>query len=99
LTPEIDRKIISLLSHGTSYRDIQNMYDMNVSLGTLNAITDQLLSELKEWRERPLVTIRLCGWMDAIHYKIKDNATHAKLSRFEFLWLSVFGCSHFLTGF
>ena len=47
LTPELDRKILSLFSHGISYRDIQkhveDMYGIEVSTGTLSAVTDQLL--------------------------------------------------------
>ena len=47
LTPEIDRKILSLFSHGMSYRDIQyhisNLYGIELSTGALTAITDQLL--------------------------------------------------------
>ncbi len=47
LNPEIDRKIISLFSHGMSYRDIQyhlqDLYGVDVSTGALSAITDQLL--------------------------------------------------------
>ncbi|MFT4564638.1 MAG: putative transposase [Gammaproteobacteria bacterium] len=52
LTPEIDRKIISLFSHGMSYRDIQyhiqDLYGIETSTGALTAITDQLLPALKE---------------------------------------------------
>ena len=58
LTPEIDRKLLSLFSHGMSYRDmkyhIHDMYGIEVSTGAITAITDQLLPELKEWQQRPL---------------------------------------------
>jgi transposase-like protein len=61
LTPEIDRKIISLFSHGMSYRGIQchfqDLYGVDVSTGALSAITDQLLPTLKEWQQRPLEQI------------------------------------------
>jgi transposase-like protein len=73
LTPEIDRKIISLFSHGMSYRDIQthlqDLYGIDVSTGTLSGITDQLLPALKEWQQRPLERIYSIMWMDAVHYK------------------------------
>lgn len=50
LTPEIDRKIISLFSHGMSYRDIQyhiqDLYGIDVSTGALSEITDHLLPAL-----------------------------------------------------
>lgn len=51
LTDELERKILSMFSVGMSYQDIrahvQEMYDINVSNGTLNSITDKLLPELK----------------------------------------------------
>ena len=52
---------------------VQEMYDINVPNGTLNAITDKLIPELKAWQERDLEPIYPIVWLDAIHYKIKDN--------------------------
>jgi transposase-like protein len=47
-----------MLGLGTGYRDIKHhlkeMYGAEVSTGTISAVTDQLLSELNEWRQRPL---------------------------------------------
>jgi len=58
LTPEMDRKILSMFGLGMGYRDIKHhleeMYGVEVSTGTISAVTDQLLSELTEWRQRPL---------------------------------------------
>ncbi|VAW47694.1 Mobile element protein [hydrothermal vent metagenome] len=77
---ELDRKILSLFSHGTSYRDIQqhvyDMYGINISTGTMTAVTDQLLSELEEWRERPLESHYPIIWIDAIHYKVKEDGSY-----------------------
>ena len=80
LTPEIDRKILSLFSHGMSYRDIQyhigDLYGIEVSTGTLTAITDQLIPALKEWQQRPLESVYPIIWMDAVHYKIKEEGRY-----------------------
>jgi putative transposase len=61
LTPEIDRKILSLFSHGMRSRDMQyhirDLYGVEVSTGTISAITDQLLPELKAWQNRPLKSV------------------------------------------
>jgi len=80
LTPEIDHKILSLFSLGTSYRDMQgyirDLYGIEVSNGTISAVTDQLLIELKEWRERPLESLYPIIWLDAIHYKIKEEGRY-----------------------
>ncbi|WP_197477473.1 transposase, partial [Alcanivorax sp. HI0044] len=61
LTDELERKIIALFALGNSYQDIRahivEMYDIELSNGTINAITDKLLPELQAWRERDLEAI------------------------------------------
>ena len=95
LTPELDRKILSLFSHGTSYRDIQqhvhDMYCVNVSTGAMTAVTDQLLAELKEWQERPLESHYPIVWMDAIHYKVKEDGRYISKAVYTLLGLNLKG--------
>jgi putative transposase len=95
LTPELDRKVLSLFSHGTSYRDIQHhvhdMYGVNISTGAMTAVTDQLLAELKEWQERPLESHYPIVWMDAIHYKIKEDGRYASKAIYTLLGLNLKG--------
>jgi len=95
LTPELDRKILSLFSHGTSYRDIQkhveDMYGIEVSTGTISAVTDQLLIELKEWQERPLESHYPIVWMDAIHYKVKEEGRYISKAVYTLLALNLSG--------
>ncbi len=80
LTPEIDRKLLSLFSHGMSYRDmkyhIRDLYGIEVSTGAITAITDQLIPELKEWQQRPLNNVYPIVWMDAVHYKIREEGPY-----------------------
>lgn len=49
LTDEPERKIIALFAPGNSYQDIRahiaDRYDISLSNGTLNAVTDKLLLE------------------------------------------------------
>ena len=95
LTAEIDHKILSLFSHGMSYRDVKQhiteMYGIDVATGTINAITDQLLAELKEWRERPLESHYPIVWMDAIHYKIKEEGRYISKAVYTLLGLNMRG--------
>ena len=95
LTPEIDRKILSLFSHGMSYRDIQHhiedLYGIEVSVGTLNSVTDQLLPFLKEWQTRPLESHYAIVWMDAIHYKIKEDGRYVSKAVYTLLALNLEG--------
>ena len=77
LNDELEQKIIALYGLGMSYKDIsthiQEMYGLEVSTGTLSAVTDKIISTVKEWQGRPLETIYPIVWLDAIHYKIREN--------------------------
>ncbi|MCX2833223.1 transposase, partial [Microbulbifer thermotolerans] len=69
-----------LFALGNSYQDIRThiaeIYGMELSNGTINAVTDKLLPELQAWRERDLEPIYPIIWLDAIHYKIKENGRY-----------------------
>ena len=61
LTDDLERKVIALYALGNSYQDIRmhiaEMYDIELSNGTLNAVTDKLLPELQAWRDRELEAV------------------------------------------
>lgn len=77
LESDIDQKILSLYGKGLSYRDIQDhlrdIYDVELSVGTLNAITDKILPEITEWQQRPLDSLYPVMWLDAMHFKVREN--------------------------
>lgn len=77
LNDELEQKIIALYGLGMSYKDIsahlQEMYGLEVSTGTLAAVTDKIIHTVKEWQARPLESIYPIVWLDAIHYKIREN--------------------------
>lgn len=89
------RKIIGLFALGTSYQDIrahiEELYGINVSNCTLNAVTDKLLPELQAWRERELDAIYPIVWFDAIHYKIKENSRYLTKAMYTILGVTVEG--------
>jgi putative transposase len=95
LTDELERKVIALFAQGMSYQAIreyvQEMYAMEVSSGTVNAITDKLLPELKAWQERPLEAVYPLVWLDAIHYKIKENGRYIQKAVYTILGLNIEG--------
>ncbi|ENK3145455.1 IS256 family transposase [Vibrio alginolyticus] len=95
LTDELERKILALFALGTSYQDIrmhiEDLYGIAVSNGTLNAVTDKLLPELQAWRERELNAIYPIVWLDAIHYKIKENGRFISKAVYTILGLDVEG--------
>ena len=95
LTDELERKILSLFALGMSYQDIraniEDLYGIAVSNGTLNAITDKLLPELAAWRERDLEAVYPIVWLDAIHYKIKENGRYVSKAIYTLLGLNIGG--------
>lgn len=77
ISDEIEQKILALYGLGMSYKDIsghlREMYGLEVSTGTLSAVTDKIIHTVKEWQARPLESIYPIVWLDAIHYKIREN--------------------------
>lgn len=77
LADNLEKKIIGMYGLGMSLRDIsehiKEMYDTEISAGTLSAITDRIIPMVKEWQSRPLEEVYCIVWMDAMHYKVKDE--------------------------
>ncbi len=77
LTDNLESKIIGLYGLGMSLRDISNhikeMYDTEISAATLSGITDRIIPQIKEWQSRPLEEVYCIVWMDAMHYKVKED--------------------------
>jgi transposase-like protein len=77
LPGDLENKILGLYGLGMSYSDIQThlkeMYGITVSDGTINAITDRVIPAIREWQSRPLERLYAIVWMDAIHFKIRED--------------------------
>ena len=77
LAESLEEKILGLYGLGMSLRDIsrhiKDMYDTDVSVGTLSAITDKIIPLVKEWQNRPLESVYCIVWLDAMYYKVKED--------------------------
>lgn len=77
LAENLESKIIGLYGLGMSLRDISNhieeMYDTSISHTVLSQITDKVLPDIKAWQSRPLEAVYPILWMDAMHYKVKED--------------------------
>lgn len=95
LNDEIEQKIIALYGLGMSYQDIsahlQEIYGLEVSTGTLSVITDKIIHTVKEWQARPLASIYPIVWLDAIHYKIRENGKVAGKAVYTILGVNLEG--------
>lgn len=77
LNASLDNKILGLYGLGMSYQDIashlKEMYDFDVSPGTISAVTDKLLPVITEWRSRPLEAIYPILFLDGMYFKSREN--------------------------
>lgn len=77
LPGDLDEKIMGLYGLGMSYKDIQThlseMYGLSISDGVINSITDRVIPAIREWQCRPLERLYAIVWMDAIHFKIRED--------------------------
>lgn len=77
ISSDVDSQIIALYGRGMSYRDIQShvqeIYGLDVSEGTISAITDRIIPLIKEWQCRPLETMYPVIWLDAMHFKVRED--------------------------
>lgn len=73
----LDNRILSLYSKGMSYQDIQehleDLYGLEISSGQLSAITDKILPLVEQWRSRPLEPVYAFVWLDAVHFKVRQD--------------------------
>ena len=80
ISDDIEEKILSMYGLGLSYRDIvkhiEDIYQVELSIATISAITDKIIDKVKQWQSRPLEAIYPFLWLDAIHYKIKDGGRY-----------------------
>ena len=80
MSDQIEQKILALYALGNSYSQIsehiEDFYGVHFSKATISAVTDKVIPLLKEWQQRPLETIYPFVWLDAIHYKIKENGKY-----------------------
>ena len=49
------------------------VYGIELSAEMVSKITDNIISQIKEWQNRPLEAIYSFVVMDAIHYKVRED--------------------------
>ena len=77
LSDGIKNQITSMYSKGMSTRDISNhiegMYGTSLSATTISNITDEAMIEGKEWFNRTLDPVYPILFLDAVHFKVKQE--------------------------
>ena len=95
ISEDIDKKIIGLYGLGMSYSDIQHhlkdIYGYEISDGTITAITNRVIPAIKEWQNRPLENVYPVMWLDAIHFKVREDAVVKSKAIYSILAVTVEG--------
>lgn len=73
----IEEQIIALYSKGMTVRDIQDhlsrMYGIDISPTLISNVANKLMPIIKEWQNRPLEKTYAAVFLDAIHYKVRQE--------------------------
>jgi len=70
---------------------LKEIYGLEISNGTLSTVTDKIITTVKEWQGRPLENVYPIVWLDAIHYKIKENGKVAGKAVYTILGITIEG--------
>jgi transposase-like protein len=95
ISDEIEEKILSMYGLGMSYRDIsshiEEIYQVSISTATISLITDKIISRVKEWQARPLQPMYPFVWLDAIHYKVREDGRYISKAVYTILGVNMEG--------
>ncbi len=95
MSDEIERKMLSLFSLGSSYSQIidhiEDIYGVHFSKPAIKAVTDKLIPMLEEWRRRPLEAIYPFIYLDAIHYKVREDGRYISKAFYTVLGVNLEG--------
>jgi putative transposase len=73
----IDEIILSLYARGQSVEDVRyqlrQLYGLDVSTGLISAVTERVWAEILDWQQRPLAGCYVIVYLDAIHYKVRED--------------------------
>lgn len=73
----MEDQIISMYAKGMTVRDIaghiQALYGVEISAGSISNITDKVTDEAKEWYSRTLEPFYPVVFLDAVHFKVRED--------------------------
>ena len=95
MSDELEEKILSLFALGNSYSQIadhvEDMYGVHFSKPAITAITDKLIPKLEEWKKRSLESVYPFLYLDAIHYKVREEGTYVSKAFYTVLGVNLEG--------
>jgi transposase-like protein len=92
---ELEDRIIAMYAKGMSTRDIEDqmkdIYGIEVSPVLVSKVTDKILPQIVEWQSRPLDPVYPIVYLDAIHFKVKQDNRIVNKAAYTVLGISVTG--------
>ncbi|MGC7870602.1 IS256 family transposase [Desulfosporosinus sp. SYSU MS00001] len=74
---QLEDQIIAMYAKGMSTRDIEDhmrdLYGVDVSPTMVSKVTDKIMPLIAEWQSRPLDRIYPIVFLDAIHFKVRQD--------------------------
>ena len=91
----MEENILALYSCGMSQRDIaeqiKELYDVEVLPDLVTKITEKIMPEVTAWQNRPLETVYPFVFMDAIHYKVREDPRYVTKAAYVVLGIAMDG--------
>ena len=91
----MEEKILALYACGMSQRDIseqiKELYNVEISPELVSKISEKIMPEVTAWQNRPLEKIYPFVFMDAIHYKVKEDHRYITKAAYVVLGITMDG--------
>ena len=91
----MEEKILALYACGMSQRDIseqiKELYDVDISPELVTKISEKIMPEVTAWQNRALEKIYPFIFMDAIHYKVKEDHRYVTKAAYVVLGITLEG--------
>ena len=95
IADSMQEKIIALYGQGTSFRDIsqhvEEIYGTEISHTLLSQITDRVIPEIREWQKRALDSVYPLVFLDAMHFKVREDGTVKNKALYNVLAITIEG--------
>lgn len=96
----IEEKVLALYAAGMTTRDIhaqiRDLYDVEISAEMVSKITDRVLPLMQEWQNRPLESVYPFVFLDAIHYKVREDKQIVNKAAYVAIGVNTDGCKDVL---
>jgi len=89
----IEQKIINMYWLWLSTQDISNhvkdIYWIGLSESKISMITDKILKDVEEWKNRPLEKVYPIIYLDCIHYKVRQDWKIINKACYIIIWINL----------